>query len=90
MDVRGSLRRHGDRLLALTLVAARLTPRELEVMRLVARGLSNREIAAALVVTEHTAKTDVAHILDKVGLRDRVQAVVFAYESALVRPGDED
>jgi DNA-binding NarL/FixJ family response regulator len=69
-------------------VLEELSQRELEVLRLMAGGLNNAEIAERLIVGQATAKTHVAHILRKLGVRDRVQAVVFAYEHGIVEPGE--
>jgi DNA-binding NarL/FixJ family response regulator len=64
-----------------------LTPRELDVLTLLARGMSNAEIAEQLIVGEATVKTHVAHLLAKLHLRDRIHAAIFAYESGLIEPG---
>lgn len=75
---------------AMTTMTAELTPRELDVLRLVATGMSNAEIAAHLSIGETTVKTHVARVLTKLGLRDRVQATIFAYETGLVRASGDN
>jgi DNA-binding NarL/FixJ family response regulator len=81
------IQRFAPRTDSTTATLSDLTPRELEVLRLLAQGLSNAELATELTLSEATIKTHVARILAKLGLRDRVQAVVMAYETGLVGPG---
>jgi DNA-binding NarL/FixJ family response regulator len=79
---------HSDQLKPATTAFNELTPRELEVVKLVAQGFSNAEVSEHLYLSEATVKTHVARILSKLSLRDRVQVVVLAYESGLIRPGE--
>ena len=80
--------RSGAPTITSTTAVESLTDRETEVWQLLARGLSNHELAETLIVSETTVKTHVSRVLMKLGVRDRVQAVVAAYETGLVRPGD--
>jgi DNA-binding NarL/FixJ family response regulator len=81
------LARHPTPTIESTGQLAELTPRELQVLELIARGHSNREIAATLVIEESTVKTHIKRILTKLDLRDRIHAVIFAYETGLAQPG---